>query len=159
MKFNPLFDYGSIDLTNETNLIYWKFAELIKTLITLSSNADRQSEIIGYGLVCDEMAQDFESYFTLTFNEYKKFNLLTDLQLEKLNELDFYFESRSGGKSPDFWNDFLLETSPEWENVRHMAKNILELLEMQNLEIEFERKENVNNKVWVQSTKTKLVKK
>ncbi|WP_433832813.1 hypothetical protein [Flavobacterium anhuiense] len=159
MEFDPLVDYGNFDLTDEINLAYWKFAELIKTLITLSSDAERQSEIIGYGLVCDEMVEDFELYFTLAVELYKRFNLLTDFQIEKLSELEYYFDSRSGVRLLDFWNDSLLETSEEWQIFRQMAKNILELLGMQNLKIEFERKESINQKIIVQSTKIRLVKK
>lgn len=159
MEFDPLVDYGNFDLADERNLAYWKFGELVKTLITLSSNAQRQFEIIGYGAVCDEMAIDFDSYFTLAINEYEKFNLLNAFQIKKLNELDAFLEVRSGDKSPDFWDDFLLETNPEWEILRLMAKYILELLGMQNLEIEFERKESINQKITVQFTKIRLVKK
>lgn len=35
LSFNPTIDYGLLDLTKEKNLVYWKFGELIKTLITL----------------------------------------------------------------------------------------------------------------------------
>jgi hypothetical protein len=122
MKFDPLVDYGNVDLKDERNLGYWKFAELIKTLITLSSDSERQFEIIGYGTVCDEMAEDFELYFILSVELYRKFNLLTNRQIEKLNELAFYFANRSEKRSLDFWNDYLLETSAEWEIVRQMAK-------------------------------------
>jgi len=37
MKYNPLIDYGKKDLSIEENLIFWKFSELIKNLITISS--------------------------------------------------------------------------------------------------------------------------
>lgn len=63
MEFNPLYDYGQSDLTIDSNLIYWKYGELIKNLITLSSQAEKQVEVIGHGAVCDEMAEDFDTYF------------------------------------------------------------------------------------------------
>lgn len=56
MNFDPTYDYGLSDLTNEDNLVCWKFGELIKTLVTLSSKADRQIENMGAGIVTNEMA-------------------------------------------------------------------------------------------------------
>ncbi len=163
MEFEPTYDYGQTDLTNEKNLAYWNFGQLIKTLITLASTAKEQENIIGYGAVCDEMAIDFESHFTLVVDQYKNFNLLTNLQLEKLNELDLFLDDRSGEKSPDFWDDFLLETNEEWEIVREMAKYILKLLKMEDLKLEFRREErfeetNQGKKLIIQSTKIFLVK-
>ena len=125
MNFDPTYNYGDTDLTNDENLVRWKFGELIKNLVTLSSSAERQAEIIGIGATCDEMAIDFDTYFTLEYQNYLDSGLLTISQVEKLKELDKYFEDRSGDKSPDFWDDFLLETNPEWQYVRRMAKNIL----------------------------------
>ncbi|GEM50737.1 hypothetical protein EB1_05270 [Empedobacter brevis NBRC 14943 = ATCC 43319] len=163
MQFDPTFNYGDTDLTNDDNLIRWKFGELIKNLVTLSSQAERQTEIIGIGATCDEMAIDFDTYFTLEYHEYLKSGLLTSSQVEKLKELDRYFEKRSGDKSPDFWDDFLLETSSEWQDVRQMAKAILETLNMQDFTIEFYRTEkyektNKGKRLIMQTTKTRLIK-
>lgn len=163
MQFDPTFNYGDTDLTNDDNLIRWKFGELIKNLVTLSSQAERQAEIIGIGATCDEMAIDFDTYFTLEYHEYLKSGLLTSSQVEKLKELDRYFEKRSGDKSPDFWDDFLLETSSEWQDVRQMAKAILETLNMQDFTIEFYRTEkyektNKGKRLIMQTTKTRLIK-
>ncbi len=44
MQFDPTYDYGKKDLTVDRYLICWKFAELIKNLITLSGNAEKQME-------------------------------------------------------------------------------------------------------------------
>lgn len=164
IEFDPTYDYGQTDLANEKNSAYLNFCELIKTLITLSSNVEKQNEIIGYGAVCDEMVIDFESYFTLTVDQYRNFNLLTEPQLKKLEELDQFFENRSGDKSPDFWDDFLLATSNEWELVRHKAKDILKLMEMEDFQLEIEREEkfketNKGKKLIMQCSKIRLVKK
>jgi hypothetical protein len=51
MKFEPTYNYGDTDLTIDQNLIYWKFGELVKNLVTLSSSAERQAEIIGIDLL------------------------------------------------------------------------------------------------------------
>ncbi|GEM_PF-2128244 len=163
MQFDPTYNYSDTDLTNDDNLIRWKFGELIKNLVTLSSQAERQAEIIGIGATCDEMAIDFDTYFTLEYHGYLKSGLLTSSQVEKLKELDKYFEKRSGDKSPDFWDDFLLETSSEWQDVREMAKSILETLNMQDFTIEFYRTEkyektNKGKRLIMQTTKTRLIK-
>ena len=163
MNFDPTYNYGDTDLTQDENLVRWKFSELIKNLVTLSSSAKQQAEIIGFGATCDEMAIDFDTYFTLEYQDYLDNGLLTILQVEKLRELDEYFEDRSGDKSPDFWDDLLLETSSEWQNVRQQAKNILEALNMQDLIIEFDRIEkydttNKGERLTMQTTRTRLVK-
>jgi len=162
MDFNPTYNYGDTDLINDDNLVNWKFGELIKNLITLTSNAERQAEILGIGATCDEMAIDFDTYFTLSYQNYIDNHLLTGNQIEKLKELDDYFNERSGDKSPDFWDDFLLDTNPEWQIVRQKAKTILELLGMQDLTIEFDREEKYETtdkgkRLTMQTTKTRLI--
>lgn len=141
VKFDPTFNYGSSDLSDDRNLALYKFAELIKNLITLSSKAERQIEIIGYGAVCDEMAEDFHTYFTLSFNSYLKYGLLETDQLVELTDLDVFLEERSGDKLPEFWDDFMLATNAEWNKVRQMACNILKSLGMDGLTLKFDRKE------------------
>jgi len=163
MEFNPTYDYGKNDLQDEKNLAFWNFGELIKTLITLSSNSERQAEIIGYGAICDEMAIDFESYFTSVVESYINFNLLTNLQLEKLNELDLFLDNRSEDGLKGIWNNFSLDTSQEWELIRVMAKDILELLEMGDLKLEIKREEifeetNQGKKLIMQVAKIELIK-
>lgn len=163
MHFDPTFNYGDTDLTNTENLIRWKFGELIKCLVTISSSAKQQVEIIGMGAVCDEMACDLDTYFSLEHPAYLECGLLSTSQIEKLKELDGYFDERSGDKSPDFWDDRLLELSSEWQVARQMAKTILEQLNMQDLMIEFDRSEryemtNQGERLVMQSTKTRLVK-
>lgn len=163
MHFDPIHNYDDTDLTNKNNLVRWKFGELIKNLVTLSSSAEKQKKIIGVGATCDEMAIDFETYFTHEFQRYLDCGLLTSSQVEKLKDLDRYFDERSGDKSPDFWDDFLLETNSEWQNVRQQAKTILAALNMPDLTIEFDRTEkyemtNNGEQLTMQTTKTRLVK-
>jgi len=164
MKFDPTYDYGKLDLNIAENLVCYNFRELIINLITLSSPAKRQLEIIGIGAVCNEMAVDFDEYFTSVYQLYIDNNFLTQDQLEKFIELDNYFDERSGKKQSEFWDDFLLETNPEWQIVRQKAMTILEMLGMQNLTIEFDRTEeykmiNGVKQITAQTTKTKLIRK
>lgn len=162
MEFEPTYNYGDTDLTLDRNLICWKFGELITNLITLSSDAKRQAEIIGIGATCDEMAEDFHRYFMQSYHSFLDNNLLTTTQVDKLIELNTFFDERSGDKSPDFWDDFTLETNPEWEIVRRKALDVLESLGMQDLIVEFDREEEYKitpkgKQITMQSTKTRLV--
>jgi uncharacterized protein YjaG (DUF416 family) len=141
VKFDPTFNYGASDLSDDRNLAFYKFAELIKILITLSSNAERQIEIMGYGAVCDEMAEDFHTYFTLSFNSYVEYGLMETDQVVKLTDLDIFLEQQSGDKSPEFWDDLTLATNPEWNVVSQMAFNILKSMGMDGLALKFDRKE------------------
>ncbi|MCC7520471.1 MAG: hypothetical protein IT220_02450 [Flavobacteriaceae bacterium] len=161
MSYDPTIDYSQKGLSIDKNLAYWKFSELIKNLITLSSDAPRQIELIGYGAVADEMAIDFGTYYTLSYQSYIDFKLLTIDQKNELDELDKYLEDRSGDKSPDFWDDFKLDINPDWSCVRLKAKNILELLKMDDLSIDFDRTEKFDSSgnLTIQTTKTRLIKK
>jgi len=162
MQFDPTHNYGSENLEIAENLIRWKFAELLKNLITLSSKAQRQTEIIGIGVACDEMVEDFNTYFTLSYNSYVENYLLTHAQHLKLLELEMFFIERSAYKSLDFWDDFLLSTNPEWEIVRQKAKEILNMLDFKDLTVDLFREEKYENtgngnQISIQSTQLRLV--
>ena len=162
MDFDPTYNYGETDLTKDDNLVYWKFGELIKNLVTLASDAKRQYEIIGIGATCNEMAEDFYNYFTISYHAYVDGKLLTELQVAKLQELDTFFDDRSGDKATNFWDDNLLETNFDWKVVRQKASNILFSLGMQDLTLEFDRDEKYEitdkgKKLTAQMTKTRLV--
>lgn len=162
--FDPTADYGLSDLTMEDNLICWKFSELIKTLITLSSSADRQIEIIGAGVVTDEMTEDFYNYFTISYRQLIENKLIDEATLDKLNYLNEFLDQRSGDKDPDFWDDTTLSTNKDWQDVRTQTKEILTLMGFANLDIDFERTEkyektNEGQKLLMQTTRTKLINK
>ncbi len=149
-------------MTNDNNLVRWQFGELIKNLVTLTSDAKRQTEIIGIGAICDEMVEDFHTYFTSSYRTYLDSNLLTPNQVDRLQELDTFIDERNGNKSPDFWDDFLLETNFDWEIVRQKALYILTSLEMQDLTLEFDRDEKYEitgkgKQLTLQTTKARLV--
>ena len=111
MKFEPTYDYRQSDFDKEENLILWKFGELIKNLIIISSDADTQRYIIGIGAAPDEMALDFDSYFTLSYNQYLDNRLLIKDAFDELMLLNDIFERYSVDKSSDFWDDSLLDTN------------------------------------------------
>jgi hypothetical protein len=120
-------------------LIKWHFDELIKTLITLSSSAQRQKEIMGFGAVADEMAMDFDSHYTSVKEQYLSRNILNSEHEKALDHLDEYLTNKSGDKDPDFWDDDLLDKNSDWNYVRENAMNILKLLHKDHLEIKIER--------------------
>lgn len=164
MNFDPTFDYGFSDLKKEDNLVCWKFGELVKTLVTLSSSADRQIEIMGAGIVTDEMAEDFDTYFTLSYKQFVDNKLIDETTTNKLKYLDNFLDERSGDKDPDFWDDTTLSTNNDWQNVRTQAKEILTLMGFENLDIDFERtekheKSNEGQKLLIQTTRTRLIRK
>lgn len=103
MQFEPIFDYGTTDLTIDKNLVCWRFAELIKTLITLASDGNRQIEIIGFGAVCEEMMEDLRSYFTIADPAYLNYNLLSANQVEALKALQALFDKQLQDPTSDFW--------------------------------------------------------
>jgi hypothetical protein len=164
IQFDPTHNYGDGDMSNEQNLAYWKFGELIKVLVTMTCSADRQIEIMGAGVVTDEMAEDFHTYYTLSHREFRDNGLLTDISIKKLNELNDFFDQRSGGKDPDFWDDFKLGTNDDWKVVRAKSKEILTILGMDNLDLEFDRVEKFEKTVdgqrlIMQTTKSRLMRK
>lgn len=162
MRFDPTYDYSKADLTNEDYLTCWKFGELIKTLVTLSSRADKQIEIMGIGHVADEMAEDLYSYYALPFRQYLERGLLNEYINEKLSHLDDFLDQRSGGRKPGFWDDGALSTDEDWENVRTQAKGILTALGFDGLEIELDREEKFEmtregRKLLIQAIRKRLV--
>jgi len=164
LEFEPFYDYGYVDLTNEQNLALWKYGELVKALITLSSDANRQKELIGVGAVADEMAEDLNNYFTESCKQLKENRLLTDDLIIHLQKLDQFLDDRSGDRMHDFWDDSKLESHPDWSIVRQMAKDVLVSMKMDHLDIDFDRTEkykttNSGQQLVMQSTRTKLVNK
>lgn len=160
MKFEPTYDYRQSDFDKEENLILWKFGELIKNLIIISSDADTQRYIIGIGTAPDEMALDFDSYFTLSYNQYLDNRLLIKDAFDELMLLNDIFERYSVDKSSDFWDDSLLDTNNDWSIVRNKAKRILEIMGWDNLDIECDYTNIYDGKHIIgQQTITRLVNK
>lgn len=123
MAFDPLFNYETVNLQEPENLACYRFAEIIKGLITLSSVAERQQEIIGIGEAAAEMAEDFNGHLHLGIPLFTEYQLADTVALEKLQQLadDMY----TYGPSDTFWHSESLYTHPGWERVRAEAKSIL----------------------------------
>lgn len=145
LTFNPLVDYGFGDMNEFKNLQYWKFGELIKCLILLSSEYNEQCKITRIGDVADEMAIDFETYYTEAKREYVKCGLITEDTQNKLEELDEFIEARSGSKNPNFWTDDALKENSDWNLIREYAKEILTSMGYQNLVIILNKSESIDS--------------
>ena len=141
MSFDPLVNYGVLDFSNEENLVYWNFSELIKTLITLSKNAGDQLEIMGTNAAATEMALDFDSFYTLSAAKYAKYKLLDGDQMEELAALGIFMENKNIDE--EFWSAEALYSSNEWKMIRNKATRLLAMMEMDYLDIHLE-KENKN---------------
>lgn len=160
MRFEPTYNYNQTDLDKEQNQILWKFGELIKNLITISGDTDRQRYIIGIGAATNEMALDFDSYFTLSYNQYLDNKLLSKDAFDELMLLNDFFERHSGDKDSNFWDDSLLDTNDDWSIVREKAKRILKIMGLDYLDIECNHSNIYDDKGIIgQQTTTRLVNK
>ena len=121
---------------NENQLLEWQFDELVKTLIVLSYPADKQIEAMGLGQVADEMALDFENYYSNLYPEYIQRKWITTDQKIALDKLDQFLRKKSGKKNFTFWENSQLSIHPDWEKIRKMAKEILILLHKDHLTVE-----------------------
>lgn len=159
MKFDPTVDYGIMDLSVEVHLTFWKFAELIKTLITLSSEANQQRKIIGAGAATDEMAMDFGRFFRESCHLYEAYGLITPYQIQKLAELEKALDKYPADEFPDFWNDDQLDDNKDWKTIRTLAASTLVILGMQDLRLDIDRQEKWGRegRLLSQSTRITLV--
>ncbi len=142
MKFDPTKDYYGLDLSVEINSLNFNFWEFMKNLVVLASPAERQKEIFGpIADVVEEMALDFEFCFTFQYQRYLDKGLLTRDQVSELKVLDRFFEERGGEKMPAFWDNELLGSHPDWQEVRRMAQNILVSMKQEDLVIELTKRQ------------------
>lgn len=98
------------------------------------------------GAVADEMALDFNSYFTLYYNQYLDNKLLNKDAFDELILLNDLFERHSGDKDSNFWDDSLLDTNDDWSILREKAKKILEIMGLDYLDIECTHTDIYNGK-------------
>ncbi len=163
MKFDPTESYSQRNMDIPQNLALHKFKELVVNLITIGSEAGTQKSIIGpIGAVADEMAVDFDTYFTRSYPLYVEFGLLNAAQVEKLLELDQFFNQHSGSAMPDFWKDDQLDKHPDWAIARSMANAILGILKLDDVRLICTHKEIFENmptgrRLVAVSTQTSLV--
>ncbi|WDF56448.1 hypothetical protein [Mucilaginibacter sp. KACC 22063] len=134
-KLLSIFKQPRPQLDDNESVTCWKFDGLLKNLNVLSLPADRQKAIMGYGCIADEMAEDFNTYFTLNRQEYLEKGLLDQQQCDQLDKLDSLLEKYSGDGNTGFWDDQQLDTNKDWQSVREIAKHILIVLRKDNSDI------------------------
>lgn len=135
----------------------WQFEQLITTLIALKSKPNVQREIYGIGNTEDEMAIEFDSYFTQIRNLLLKLDYIDDKADKKLVQLHEFLEFKSNQEDKSFWIE--LETHKDWDKIRTMAEQILLTMGKENLivEVAHDNSYNSRNEIISQITNTKLI--
>jgi hypothetical protein len=136
------------------DLIQYHFEELIKTIITLSSPAERQIFIIGIGHTGDEMVIDFDTHYKEHIDHYLSTGLLTLEHANSLKQYDDFLSERCAGQPVEFFLDQLeLKTNSIWAEIRIESKKLLKALNKEHLGLEVWREVNGE----IEHTKTKLI--
>lgn len=135
-----------------------QFNELIKTLIALSSAANRQRAIYGEAPPGDEMAEDFNSYFTRNKSLLLDKGLIDQEAFDLLGTLARFMDVKSAENDLEFWDD--LEQHKDWEMIRELARLCLVKLgkEKYRLQVEHQYGRDDNGRVTSQVTKAELLK-
>jgi hypothetical protein len=120
---------NSIENLDEEANIKTQYEGLIKSLIILASNFERQCEIMGDCVVTDEMALDFDSFYRRDL--YQEFRLLNDILISKLDKIDYIFNQQSQHNNSPFWSNKNLATHKDWQAIRLEAREILNLLKIE----------------------------
>lgn len=100
----------------------YHYEELLKLLVILSLDPEAQLETHTE----DELAIEYESALVPRVEEYLSEGYFTETDIERLLEIDQFFEVRSGNDDDGFWSS--IETHPDWILVRKMAKEVLKAL-------------------------------
>lgn len=140
----------------DKEIIQYHFDELLKTLIILSSPAEKQKYIMGFGNVGEDMLVDFDSHFNGDMgNHYVETGLLSVNQVKKLEEYDRFIDKKCKGQTTDVFTNFdELKNNSIWEEIRTETDILLKYLTKDKMDIEVKRKMDKN----IEWTKTKLIK-
>lgn len=116
--------------------------EFIKTMIMFSSSAEKQ--IYCYGeesAVTDEIAEDFDQYFTILKNQnyFNKSEYFT--AKENLEAINTILDAYGGSANEEFWTLDSLRNSSAWENLRSLMKDAIKKMGKANLDIEIIKKD------------------
>ena len=119
--------------------IKYHYEELLKLLIIISSEPKVQLEAHGIGNAEEEMAIDLDFHF----NEHKiqliENGFLSTSDTVAISEIDAFFEDRSNDSCESFWCE--LETHSDWVTLRQLARNVLNQMGKDDLDIKI----NVKN--------------
>ncbi|HHY72089.1 MAG TPA: hypothetical protein GX497_02450 [Bacillus bacterium] len=141
----------------DKEIIQYHFDELLKTLIILSSPAEKQKDIMGFGNVGEDMLVDFESHFNgVIANHYVETGFLSANEIKKLEEYDRFLDKKCNGQVIEVFTNFdKLKNNSVWEEIRTETFKLLKYISKDNLDIEITREIDKN----LEWTITKLIKK
>ncbi len=113
----------------------WALRQLRASVEVLGAPAEDQSgylERIGFSGThpwnVDELALQFDDLYLLA-DQLTEAGRLTNAQLAALADLDRLLGAMSGPERPELWSEDALRTTPEWEQVRELARKTLTLLD------------------------------
>lgn len=117
---------------DEVGDVAWQFNELIKILVALASSREIQMEI-GGPYPREDLAIDFETYYTSNKTKLLENDLLCNDEVVALDLLDNYLEKLSGEDNSAFW--FSFDPHPDWEKVCELAISCLKVMGKENLKL------------------------
>lgn len=140
----------------DKEIVQYHYDELIKSLVTLASPAEKQKYIMGYGHVGDGMIIEFESHYNLGMAEYyQNLGIFSDNQLQRLDDYDKFLDEKCDKQELEFFTDFnQLKSNAIWEEIRDETSKLLRFLDKDNLDIEITREVEDN----IELTRTRLYK-
>ncbi|MEN8906038.1 MAG: hypothetical protein ABF289_08785 [Clostridiales bacterium] len=95
------------------------------TKIIMASYEEQKSMFSENFPIADEIALNFSDEVVYQVEYFKKNNLITDIQYQKIKALDEKLNFMSSDKSKDYWSIEALKTFNEWAECRELAKKIL----------------------------------
>lgn len=114
----------------------YHYEELVKLLVVLSSDAETQLKACGIGNAEDELAIDLETYFTENKEQLVNESHLSPEVASDIEELDRFFEARSGNDDDGFWTG--IETHGDWNKIRDIAGAILKRMGKDKLSVDIQ---------------------
>ncbi|MDG0876187.1 hypothetical protein L5D93_28755 [Paenibacillus thiaminolyticus] len=129
---------------NDSFITYYH-EELIMTLIIISSDAEKQIEIMGFGNVGDDMMIDFETYYSNYREVYIATSRFNQDEIVLLDEIDEYLSDFTRNNSSELFIDQdELVNNPKWEMTRQKASELLGRLNMNHLSIRIKKSIHIN---------------
>lgn len=103
-----------------------KMREALGLLAADAGDQLRYLSEIGVAGVVDELALEFDDLMTLAQSRLDQGDI-TEVQYEKLRELDQKLSDMSGSNNASLWTEEALRTSDEWKEVRRLARSTLDV--------------------------------
>ncbi len=139
----------------EKNSLNRQFEELVITLIAMTLPVKLQKNYYGIGFAGDEMAIDFETYYTLNRSQFVESNLIDKAAAEALDEIDNLLDFWTDEKEESFWFE-IDQYQSDWDVLRNKANQTLKVLEKDHLTIDFQHEVQYNKYGEITSQFTKV---